>query len=130
LVRKLCTASAARRFPLSSNAAQSTSEDLLNLSDPQAEDYLCGIELFGHDIPDVSMILRFRHLLEGHEFTQRIFAESRSLLEGKRLLLKFGTIVDATIIAAPPSTENEQGARAAFALANLYLLRRRLLPPQ
>jgi IS5 family transposase len=68
-----------------------------------------GIELLGHDIPDESTILRFRHLLEQHQLTERIFAEIRSLLEEKRLLLKSGTIVDATIIAAPPSTKNEQG---------------------
>src|SRR6202790_2083419 len=91
-----------------------------NLSDPQAEDSLydiesmrrfAGIELMGHDIPDETTILRFRHLLEQHRLTERIFAEIRSLLEEKRLLLKSGTIVDATIIAAPPSTKNEQGAR-------------------
>jgi len=91
-----------------------------NLSDPQAEDSLydiesmrrfAGIELLGHDIPDESTILRFRHLLEQHQLTEKIFAEVRSLLEEKCLLLKSGTIVDATIIAAPPSTKNEQGAR-------------------
>lgn len=91
-----------------------------NLSDPQAEDSLydiesmrrsAGIELHGHDIPDESTILRFRHLLEQHQLTERIFAEIRSLLDEKRLLLKSGTIVDATIIAAPPSTKNAEKAR-------------------
>jgi transposase, IS5 family len=43
--------------------------------------------------------------------TEQIFTKIRSLLEEKRLLLKSGTIVDATVIAAPPSTKNEQGAR-------------------
>jgi IS5 family transposase len=95
-------------------------QNWFNLSDPQAEDSLydiesmrrfAGIELLGHDIPDESTILRFRHLLEEHQLTERIFAEIRSLLEEKRLLLKSGTIVDATIIAAPPSTKNEQKAR-------------------
>ena len=95
-------------------------QNWFNLSDPQAEDSLydiesmrrfAGIELHGHDIPDESTILRFRHLLEQHRLTEQIFAEIRSLLEEKRLLLKSGTIVDATIIAAPPSTKNEQGAR-------------------
>jgi IS5 family transposase len=70
-----------------------------------------GIELLGHDIPDETTILRIRHLLEQHQLTERIFAEIRSLLEEKRLLLKSGTIVDATIISAPPSTKNEQKAR-------------------
>ena len=95
-------------------------QNWFNLSDPQAEDSLydiesmrrfAGIELLGHDIPDETTILRFRHLLEQHQLTERIFAEIRSLLEEKRLLLKSGTIVDATIIAAPPSTKNEQKAR-------------------
>ena len=95
-------------------------QNWFNLSDPQAEDSLydiesmrrfAGIELLGHDIPDETTILRFRHLLEQHQLTERIFAEIRSLLEEKRLLLKTGTIVDATIIAAPPSTKNEQKAR-------------------
>jgi IS5 family transposase len=95
-------------------------QNWFNLSDPQAEDSLydiesmrrfAGIELMGHDIPDETTILRFRHLLEQHQLTKRIFAEIRSLLEEKRLLLKSGTIVDATIIAAPPSTKNAEQAR-------------------
>src|SRR5208282_2249356 len=49
--------------------------------------------------------------MEQHQLTERIFAQIRTLLEEKRLLLKSGTIVDATIIAAPPSTKNEEGAR-------------------
>jgi IS5 family transposase len=95
-------------------------QNWFNLSDPQAEDSLydiepmrrfAGIELLGHDIPDETTILRFRHLLEQHRLTERIFAEIRTLLEEKRLLLKSGTIVDATIIAAPPSTKNAEKAR-------------------
>lgn len=91
-----------------------------NLSDPQAEDGLydsesmrrfAGVELAQDTIPDETTILRFRHLLEQHRLTEAIFAEVRSLLEERGLLLKSGTIVDATIIAAPPSTKNEQGRR-------------------
>lgn len=91
-----------------------------NLSDPQAEDSLydsesmrcfAGIELSDDRIPDETTILRFRHLLEERQLTEGIFAEVRSLLEEKRLLLKSGTIVDATILAAPPSTKNAEGAR-------------------
>jgi IS5 family transposase len=95
-------------------------QNWFNLSDPQAEDSLydmesmrrfAGIELAEDVVPDESTILRFRHLLEKHELTQAIFAEVRTLLEEKRLLLKSGTIVDATIIAAPPSTKNADRAR-------------------
>jgi transposase, IS5 family len=91
-----------------------------NLSDPAMEDSLydsesmrrfAGIELTEEAIPDETTILRFRHLLEKHYLTQAIFAQVRTLLEQKRLLLKSGTIVDATIIEAPPSTKNEAHAR-------------------
>lgn len=91
-----------------------------NLSDPAMEDALydsesmrrfAGIELAEDAVPDESTILRFRHLLEQHKLNEGIFAQIRKLLEEKRLLLKSGTIVDATIIAAPPSTKNAAGAR-------------------
>jgi IS5 family transposase len=95
-------------------------QNWFNLSDPAAEDALydsesmrrfAGIELAEDKIPDETTILRFRHLLEEHKLTEQVFAEVRSLLEEKRLLLKSGTIVDATIIAAPPSTKNAEHAR-------------------
>lgn len=95
-------------------------QNWFNLSDPQAEDALydsesmrrfAGIELVDDTIPDETTILRFRHLLEQHGLTEAIFAEIRALLEERRLLLKSGTIVDATIIAAPPSTKNAEGRR-------------------
>jgi IS5 family transposase len=91
-----------------------------NLSDPGAEDALydsesmrrfAGIELVEDAVPDETTILRFRHLLEQHQLTEQIFGLVRGLLEQKRLLLKSGTIVDATIIDAPPSTKNEAKAR-------------------
>ena len=91
-----------------------------NLSDPAMEDSLydsesmrrfAQIELCEDAVPDESTILRFRHLLEQHRLTERIFALVRGLLESKRLLLKSGTIVDATIIDAPPSTKNEAKSR-------------------
>ena len=91
-----------------------------NLSDPQAEDALydmesmrrfAGIELAEDKIPDESTILGFRHLLEAHQLTQSIFAEVRTLLEERGLLLKSGTIVDATIISAPSSTKNAKEER-------------------
>lgn len=85
-----------------------------NLSDPAMEEELHERPLYrrfvGLDgaarLPDESTILRFRHLLEKHRLAEGLFAEVRALLEEKKLLLKSGTIVDATIIAAPPSTKN------------------------
>jgi IS5 family transposase len=91
-----------------------------DLSDPAAEDALydsesmrrfAGVELSDDAIPDESTILRFRRLLETHDLTRAIFEEIGSLLEEKGLLLKQGTIVDATIIHAPASTKNRAKAR-------------------
>jgi transposase, IS5 family len=91
-----------------------------DLSDPAAEDAIydsesmrrfVGVELGEDRVPDESSILRFRHLLEAHDLTRAIFAEIGSLLEEKGLLLKQGTIVDATIISAPSSTKNRSRTR-------------------
>jgi IS5 family transposase len=91
-----------------------------NLSDPAAEDALydsesirrfVGVELSADAVPDESTILRFRHLLEAHQLTAAMFASVRVLLERKGILLKSGTIVDATILSAPTSTKNVSGTR-------------------
>lgn len=91
-----------------------------NLSDPQAEDAIFDsesmrrfsrVELGDDKIPDESTILRFRHLLEKHRLTEAIFEEVKELLAERRLTLRSGTIVDATIIAAPSSTKNASGTR-------------------
>jgi len=91
-----------------------------DLSDPQAEDAIydsesmrrfAGVELSEDTIPDETTILRFRHLLEKHGLAEAIFNEIGQLLADKRLLMKSGTIVDATIIAAPSSTKNSTKSR-------------------
>jgi transposase, IS5 family len=91
-----------------------------NLSDPQAEDAIydsesmrrfARVELGDEAVPDESTILRFRHLLERHALTRAIFDAVADLLEERRLLLRSGTIVDATIIAAPSSTKNASASR-------------------
>lgn len=91
-----------------------------DLSDPQAEDMLydseamrrfAQVELLDDRVPDESTILRFRHLLEQHRLTAQMFTAVTTLLEEQRLLLKAGTIVDATIIAAPSSTKNATQTR-------------------
>jgi transposase, IS5 family len=91
-----------------------------NLSDPQAEDALydsesmrrfARVELGDDVVPDETSILRFRHLLEQHALSGGIFDEITALLEERRLLLRSGTIVDATIIAAPSSTKNAAATR-------------------
>ena len=91
-----------------------------NLSDPQAEDAIydsesmrrfARVELGDEVVPDESTILRFRHLLEQHGLTHGIFDAVADLLEARRLLLRSGTIVDATIIAAPSSTKHASASR-------------------
>jgi IS5 family transposase len=91
-----------------------------DLSDPQAEDAIydsesmrrfAGVELGDDQVPDETTILRFRHLLEKHGLSEAIFHEVNTLLAEKNLLMKSGTIVDATIIAAPSSTKNATDRR-------------------
>jgi len=62
-------------------------------------------------IPDETTILNFRHLLERHGLSARLLAAVNRHLQGKGLLLRQGTIVDATIIDAPSSTKNRSGTR-------------------
>ncbi|MEY2932845.1 MAG: hypothetical protein RL033_3594 [Pseudomonadota bacterium] len=90
------------------------------LSDPAMEEALHDVPLFrefaGLDnwstrLPDESTILRFRHLLEKHKLAERMLVTVNELLRGKGLLLKAGTVVDATLIAAPSSTKNASGER-------------------
>ena len=91
-----------------------------NLSEPAAEDSLydiesmrrfAGIELGDNAVPDETTILNFRRLLERHRLTEAIFESVNTLLSEKRLLLKSGTLVDATIISAPSSTKNADRSR-------------------
>ncbi len=91
-----------------------------DLSDPQAEDAIydsesmrrfAGVELSDDVVPDESTILRFRHLLEKHKLTEAMFEQINGVLEEKGLLLRSGTIVDATMIAAPSSTKNSTQSR-------------------
>ena len=90
------------------------------LSDPMAEEMLydsdamrqfAGIELGDDRIPDETTILNFRHLLEKHQLTEKLFAEVNRHLTDQGITLCSGTLVDATIIDAPSSTKNEAKAR-------------------
>ena len=89
------------------------------LSDPAMEEALHDVPLFrefaglslGDRLPDESTILRFRHLLEKHKLADQILATVNELLQRKGLMLKAGTVVDATLIAAPSSTKNKTGER-------------------
>ena len=90
-----------------------------NLSDPAMEDLLyeaesvrrfCRLTLSG-PIPDESTILHFRHLLERHQLGAALFETINAHLAGQGLRLQAGTIVDASIIAAPSSTKNQARQR-------------------
>ncbi|MCI1192279.1 IS5 family transposase [Calidifontimicrobium sp. SYSU G02091] len=89
------------------------------LSDPAMEEALHDVPLFREfaglnfetRLPDESTILRFRHLLEKHKLAEQILHTVNEMLHAKGLLLKAGTVVDATLIAAPSSTKNDRGQR-------------------
>ena len=86
------------------------------LSDPAMEEALhdvpafrdfAGLSRWDEHIPSESSILRFRHLLERHKLAEQILATVNALLQAKGLQLKAGTVVDATVIAAPRSSSFE-----------------------
>ena len=70
-----------------------------------------GFDCFGGTIPDESSILRFRHLLEEHGLADRILECVNGYLSGRGLVLKAGTIVDATLLEAPVSKKNKNKTR-------------------
>ena len=89
------------------------------LSDPAMEEAFFDTPLYREfakldaygRLPDELTILRFRHRLEQHKLAEQILATVNELLTSKGLLLKVGTAVDATLIAAPTSTKNKGKAR-------------------
>src|SRR3990170_4859028 len=91
-----------------------------NLADEACEDALydipafrdfCQIDLGRERVPDATTLLNFRHLLEQHRIGAAMFAKVGELLLANGMKLSGGTIVDATIIAAPSSTKNADNAR-------------------
>jgi IS5 family transposase len=90
------------------------------LSDPLMEEMLIDtpcfrrfarIDMIEGRIPDETTILKFRHLLEEHQIAEQIFESVNQSLTEKGVMLKEGTILDATIINAPSSTKNKKGER-------------------
>jgi transposase, IS5 family len=81
------------------------------LYDSQALRTFAGIDLSVESVPDATTLLGFRHLLEAHALGLQILQEVNAHLSEHSLLLREGTIVDATIIAAAPSTKNAQRER-------------------
>ena len=108
-----------RPYPLESMLRVHLMQNWFALSDPAMEEALyeiaslrnfAGLNL-NEPIPDETTILNFRHLLEEHELAEDILKAVNAHLARKGLLLKKGSIVDATIIAAPSSTKNAEGER-------------------
>ncbi len=81
------------------------------LYDSQALRGFAGIDLAVESVPDATTLLHFRHWLERHELTRVLFDEIGAMLEERGLLMRQGTIVDATILAAPSSTKNKSRSR-------------------
>jgi transposase, IS5 family len=90
------------------------------LSDPAMEEALHDVPLYREfaklegvtaRLPDETTILRFRHLLERHELAVDMLRVVNDILQAKGLMMRTGTAVDATLISAPSSTKNADGAR-------------------
>lgn len=91
-----------------------------HLSDPGVEEAIYDrasfqrflkIDLLNDAVPDETTVLNFRHLLEEHRLMEKVFELVHGHLAGKGLMMKEGTIVDATLIAAASSTKNQLGKR-------------------
>jgi IS5 family transposase len=107
-------------FPLATMLRLYFLQQWYALSDPGLEDALyeiesmrrfAGLDLADDALPDETTILKFRRLLERHELTAKLMNTINDVLEERGLLLKGGTMVDATIIHAAPSTKNKAKAR-------------------
>jgi IS5 family transposase len=81
------------------------------ITDSQALRAFVRIDLSRESAPDATTLLQFRHLLEKHELTKKLFEAINGKLSAAGLMMREGTIADATILAAPPSVKNEAQAR-------------------
>ena len=107
-------------FPIATMLRIHFMQQWFGLSDPAMEEALHDMALFREfaqldagatRLPDESTILRFRHLLEANNLATQILATVNAKLIERGLLFKAGTVVDATLIAAPSSTKNNSGER-------------------
>jgi len=81
------------------------------LYDSQALQGFARIDLAADGVPDATTLLKFRRLLETHDLCQGLLSAINADLSARGLLLREGTLVDATLIAAPPSTKNKEKQR-------------------
>jgi IS5 family transposase len=81
------------------------------LYDSQALQAFARVDLLADGVPDATTLLKFRRLLETHDLCKGLFSAINADLTARGLLLRAGTLVDATLIAAPPSTKNKEKQR-------------------
>ena len=81
------------------------------LYDSQALRGFARMDLAAEGVPDATTRLKFRRLLETHDLCKGLFTAINADLTARGLLLREGTLVDATLIAAPPSTKNQEKKR-------------------
>jgi transposase, IS5 family len=81
------------------------------LYDSQALRGFARVDLADAGVPDATTLLKFRRLLETHDLCKGLFTAINTDLAARGLLLREGTLVDATLIAAPPSTKNQKKER-------------------
>lgn len=107
-------------YPLATMLRIHLMQQWYSLSDPAMEDALievptmrrfAAIDMLSDRIPDETTILAFRHLLEKHNLGEGIFETVKSHLSKRGMTMRQGTIVDATLIAAPSSTKNKDSKR-------------------
>jgi len=70
-----------------------------------------GLDFAVEQVPDATTLLHFRHLLEKHQLGEKLFEAQNETFEQQGWIMRGGSIVDATIIAAPSSTKNTSGER-------------------
>jgi len=70
-----------------------------------------GLDFAVEQVPDATTLLHFRHLLEKHQLGEKLFAAQNQIFDEQGWIMRGGSIVDATIIAAPSSTKNATGTR-------------------
>ena len=145
------------RPPLSLETMRHTHflQQWFTLADPAMEEAFFDVPLYRERaqvpdfsrLPNESTILRFRRRLEKHKLTEQVLSVVTGILSQRGLLFKTGTVVDATLIAAPTSTRNHDKvrdremhsskkgnhwsfgmkAKTLFALSNLWMVRQKLM---
>lgn len=117
---KSCKKGGRPPYPLATMLRIHLMQQWYSLSDPGMEEVLievptmrrfAGIDMISDRIPDETTILAFRHLLEKHHLGEQIFETVKAHLKERGMAMKQGTIIDATLIAAPSSTKNKAGER-------------------